>query len=508
MPNKVIDAASAIRMIPDGAHVAIQGSGGGIGEPTFLLRALRQRFAEETAPRGLTLIHATGLGDRKEIGTDLLTAPGLVRRDIAGHLGMAPQMAKMIAANQIESYNFPQGVLSQMYSTVAARKPGVFTKVGLGTYIDPRLEGGKMNAVTTEDLVRVMEIDGEEWLYFPRFHIDVALIRGTTADPNGNISYEEEAALLEGISIAQAARACGGKVIVQVKYLAEAGSIPPKQVRIPGIVVDAVVVDPEQAQTSAGFYNPGLSGQMRVPLESIERLPLDERKIVARRAARELVPGAVINVGVGMPDGIAAVAAEEGWFDQINVTVEQGQIGGLPARGVIFGAAYNAVAMVEEDSQFNFYDGGGLDVAFLGMAQTDRHGNVNASKVGGMLAGCGGFINISQNAKKVVFCGTFTAKGFRCEVGNGALHIAGEGSVPKFIDQVDQITFSGDYARSVGQPVLYVTERAVFELTPEGITLIEIAPGVDLERDVLGQMGFRPRMAADLKLMDEGIFRD
>jgi propionate CoA-transferase len=504
---KVISAAEAAGFIRDGDHVAIQGSGGGIGEPTLLLRALRQRFQDDAAPRELTLIHATGLGDRKEIGTDLLTAPGLVKRDIAGHLGMAPQMARMIMENQIESYNFPQGVLSQMYSTIAARKPGVFTKVGLGTYIDPRLEGGKMNRITTEELVRVMEIDGEEWLYFPRFHIDVALIRGTTADTNGNISYEEEAALLEGISIAQAARACGGKVIVQVKYLAQPGTIDPKQVRIPGIVVDAVVVDPQQAQTSAGFYDPGLSGQMRVPLEQLEPLPLDERKVVARRAAQELVPGAVINVGVGMPDGIASVASEEGFFHQLNITVEQGQIGGMPARGVIFGAAYNPVAMVEEDAQFNFYDGGGIDVAFLGMAQADGSGNVNASKVGNMLAGCGGFINISQNAKKVVFCGTFTAKGFRCNVGDGRLQIVSEGSVRKFIAQVDQITFSGGYARSTQQPVLYVTERAVFELTPNGLTLIEIAPGIDLERDVLGQMGFRPRIAEDLKLMDEAIFR-
>ncbi len=507
VPTKLIDAASAARLIESGHTVAIQGSGGGIGEPTALLRALRQRYADESNPRDLTLIHATGLGDRKEIGTDLLVAPGLIKRDIAGHLGMAPQMAKMIANNQIESYNFPQGVLSQMYSAVAARKPGVFTKVGLRTYIDPRLEGGKMNAITTQDLVRVMEIDGEEWLFFPRFHIDVALIRGTTADTQGNITYEEEAALLEGISIAQAARACGGKVIVQVKYLAQAGTLDPKAVRIPGIVVDHIVVDPQQAQTSAGFYDPALSGQMRAPLERIEALPLDERKIVARRAARELVPGAVINVGVGMPDGIASVAAEEGYFDQLNVTVEQGQIGGLPARGVIFGAAYNALAMIEEDSQFNFYDGGGIDVAFLGMAQTDGFGNVNASKVGGLLAGCGGFINITQNAKKVVFCGTFTAKGFVCHVGDGKLTISSEGSVRKFAAAVDQITFSGEYARSVGQPVLYVTERAVFELGEHGLTLIEIAPGVDLERDVLGQMGFRPHVAADLKIMDAAIFR-
>jgi propionate CoA-transferase len=260
-------------------------------------------------------------------------------------------------------------------------------------------------------------------------------------------------------------------------------------------------------QTSAGYYNPGLSGQMRVPLEGIEPLPLDERKIVARRAAQELTPGAVINVGVGMPDGIASVAAEEGWFDQLNVTVEQGQIGGLPARGVIFGAAYNPIAMVEEDAQFNFYDGGGIDVAFLGMAQADRHGNVNASKVGGMLAGCGGFINISQNAKKVVFCGTFTAKGFACVVGGGRLQIEREGSIHKFIDHVDQITFSGDYARSVAQPVLYVTERAVFQLAPDSLVLTEIAPGIDLERDVLAQMGFRPDIAEDLKMMDEAIFQ-
>lgn len=508
MGTKVMTARQAAALIPDGAHVAIQGSGGGIGEPTTLLRALARRYQEEGAPRGLTLIHATGLGDRREIGTDLLTAPGLVKRDIAGHLGMAPKMARLIAENRIESYNFPQGVLSQMYSAVAARKPGVFTKVGLHTYIDPRLGGGKMNAITTEDLVRVVELDGEEWLFFPRFHIDVALIRGTTGDTHGNITYEEEAALLEGISIAQAARACGGRVIAQVKYLAQPGTLDPKQVRVPGILVDALVVDPQQMQTSAGFYDPALSGQVRVPLQQLPPLPLDERKVIARRAARELTPGAVINVGVGMPDGIAAVAAEEGTFDRFHITVEQGQIGGLPARGVIFGAAYNPVAMVEEDSQFNFYDGGGIDIAFLGMAQVDRHGNVNASKVGDRLMGCGGFINISQNAKKVVFCGTFTARGLVCQVGQDRLHIRQEGSVPKFVAEVEQVTFSGQYARQVGQPVLYVTERAVFRLTEGGLTLVEVAPGVDVERDILAQMAFRPLIPAEVRTMEPSLFAD
>jgi len=505
--NKVISAAQAARLIEDGHFVAIQGSGGGVGEPTLLIRAIRDRFLAEASPRDLTLCHATGLGDKKEIGTDLLALPGLVRRDIAGHLGMAPRMARMIAENQIESYNLPQGVLSQMYSAVAARQPGVFTAVGLHTYIDPRLEGGKMNAVTTEELVRVVEIDGREWLFFPSFKIDVSLVRGTTADLKGNITSEEEAAILEGISIAQAARACGGIVIAQVKYLARNGTLDPRRVRIPGICVDYVVVDPDQKQTCLDFYDPSLCGQVRVPLETLDALPPGVRKAVARRAAQELFPGAVVNLGVGMPDGVASVAAEEGILDDLTLTVEQGVIGGRPAPGVIFGVSYNPEAIIHEDAQFNFYDGGGIDVAFLGLAQVDADGNVNASKVGAMLAGCGGFINISQNAKKVVFCGTFTARGLECAVGDGRLEILAEGSIAKFVARVDQITFSGDYSRTTAQQVLYVTERAVFELTPEGVALKEIAPGVDLERHVLSRMGFRPLVPADLKTMDERIFR-
>jgi propionate CoA-transferase len=505
--DKVISARKAASLIRNDAFVAIQGSGGGVGEPTALIRAIRARYLAASEPTGLTLCHATGLGDRKEIGTDLLAIPGLVKRDIAGHLGMAPKMAQMIAGNEIESYNFPQGVLSQMYSTIAARKPGVFTEVGLNTYIDPRIEGGKMNDVTTEDLVRVFEIDGKEWLFFPCFQIDVALVRGTTSDLKGNITSEEEPAILEGISIAQAAKACGGIVIAQVKYLAENGTLDPRQVRIPGVVVDYVVVDPQQNQTVLGFYQPAFSGEVRIPLQGLEPLPLDARKVVARRAAQELFDGAVVNLGFGMPDGVASIAAEEGIIDRLTFTVEQGIVGGRPAGGIIFGVSYNPEAIIEEDAQFNFYDGGGIDVAFLGVAQVDRTGSVNVSKVGGMLAGCGGFINISQNAKRVVFCGTFTAKGFRCEIGDGELQITNEGAIQKFIDCVDQITFSGEYARSRAQPVLYVTERAVFELTQEGVVLKEIAPGVNLERDILSQMAFLPILADDLRTMDERIFR-
>jgi acyl CoA:acetate/3-ketoacid CoA transferase len=330
--DKVISALDAARLINDDDFVAIQGSGGGVAEPTAIIRAMRDRYQLENSPRNLTLYHATGLGDQNEIGTDYLTAPGLVKRDIAGHLGMAPKMARMIMNNEIESYNFPQGVLSQMYSAIAARKPGVFTKVGLHTFIDPRLEGGKMNAVTTEELVRVMEIDGEEWLFFPRFHLNVAVIRGTTADLKGNISCEEEAAILEGIAIAQAARACGGIVIAQVKYLAQSGSLDPRQVKIPGIYVDYLVVDPEQKQTALEVYNPAFCGQVQVPLERLQPLPLDVRKVIARRAAQALFPGAIVNLGFGMPSGVASVAAETGIIRELTFTVEQGIVGGLPAR--------------------------------------------------------------------------------------------------------------------------------------------------------------------------------
>ena len=506
MQGKVISAARAAELINDGDFVAIQGSGGGVAEPTRLIRAMRERFLAEASPRNLTLCHATGLGDRKEIGTDYLALPGMVKRDIAGHLGMAPRMAKMIADNQIESYNFPQGVLSSMYSAIASRKPGVFTKVGLHTYIDPRLEGGKMNAVTSKDLVQVLSIGDEEWLFFPSFKVDVSLVRGTTADEKGNISSEEEATILEAISIAQAAKACGGIVIAQVKYLAKAGTLDPRQVRIPGVVVDHVVVDENQKQTCLDFYNPSFCGQTHVPLQGLEPLPRGIRTVIARRAAQELFPGAVVNLGYGMPDGVAAVATENGMIEDLTFTVEQGIVGGRPAPGVIFGVSYNPEAIIEEDSQFNFFDGGGLDLAFLGMAQVDREGNVNSSKVGGMLAGCGGFINISQNTKKVVFCGTFTAKGLRCEIGDGAFGIVREGSLKKLVDHVDQITFSGAYSQSVGQEVLYVTERGVFQLAREGLVLREIAPGVDLERDILSQMEFQPVVSPDLKPMDPDIF--
>ncbi len=510
--NKIITADEAAAMVGDRAWVAIQGSGGGVAEPTEILRAIRRRFDATNGPKDLTLCHATGLGDRNDMGTDILAVDGLVACDIAGHLGMAPKMAAMIHEQRIDSYNFPQGVISQMFGAVAARKPGVFTKVGLKTYIDPRIEGGRMNARTTMDLVRVMEVEGEQWLFFPRWHIDVSLVRGTVADLNGNIVCDGEAAILEGIKIAQAAKACGGITIAQVKYLDEPCTLDPRRVRIPGLSVDYIVVDPDQKQQTLEEHNPSFCGEQRIPLQRIPLqriapLPLDPRKVVARRAAQELFPGAAVNLGVGMPDGIASVATETGVIDDVTFTVEQGIVGGMPARGVIFGVAYNPQAIIHQDDQFAYYDSGQLDLAFLGMAQADRLGNVNVSKVGPMLSGCGGFINITQNAKKVVFCGTFIAKGLDCTVADGRLTINTEGAIRKFVGQVEQITFSGEYSRSTSQDVLYVTERAVFELNSAGVVLREIAPGIDLQRDVLNQMDFEPIIPADLPRMDEALFR-
>ena len=503
---EIVSVDDAVARIPTGSTVAIQGSGGGVGEPTAVIAAIARRFLADGTPRDLTLVHATGLGDRDTIGTDLLAHPGLVRKDIAGHLGMAPRMARLIHENAVEGYNLPQGVISHLYTAIGGRKPGVFTKVGLGTFVDPRIEGGRVNEIAQDTMVEVIELRGTEWLFFPAFAINVAIIRGTVADTRGNIATYQEAAILEAISIAQAARACGGIVIAQVKYLTEAGTIPAQDVRIPGVFVDCVVVDPSQKQHTLTEYDPSLSGQVRIPLDRLETGELDVRTVIARRAARELQPGMVVNLGVGIPSHVAEVATETGVIDQITFTVEQGLIGGRPAGGVIFGVAHNPEAIISEDDQFTFYDGGGLDIAFLGMAELSGNGNVNVSKVGPMLSGCGGFINITQNAPRVVFCGTFTAQGLRCSVGGGRLRIDQEGKTKKCVATLGQITFSGEQARHNGQEVLYVTERAVFRLGENGPILIEIAPGVDLQRDVLDLMDFVPEIADPLATMDASCF--
>jgi acyl CoA:acetate/3-ketoacid CoA transferase len=505
---RFLSATEAVGQIRPGDTVAIGGSGGGLAEPDLLLKTLGEVYGEGHGPGDLTLVHTTGIGDRAGGGMDHLARPGLARRIIAGNWGMAPRMSQMVIENQFEAYNFPQGVMSQLFREIAGGRPGLLTHVGLGTFCDPRLEGGRLNDVTTEDLVEVVELAGREWLFYPALDLDVCLIRGTTADENGNISMEQEGARLEMLSIAQATRNSGGLVIAQVKQVAQAGSLDPRQVVVPGICVDVVVVHPEQRQLVTHDFNPAFSGDIKGALSGLEPFPLDQRKVVARRALAEIRDGDVVNLGVGIADGVAAVAAEEGWSDLFTLTIEQGLVGGVPARGVIFGVATNPVAVLDQPYQFDFYDGGGLDITFLGFAQIDLAGNVNVSKFNKRVVGTGGFVNISQNAATVVFCGTFNAGGLQAVPGDGSLEIRSEGRHGKFVDVVEQVTFSAEQARLRGQRVLYVTERAVFELGTSGLVLTEVAPGIDVQRDVLDQMAGAVEVSPELREMDSALFTD
>lgn len=506
--GKVVSAAEAAALIKDGDTVTTSGFVG-IGVPDELLAAIEARFVETGHPRDLSLVFAAGQGDGKERGLNRLGHEGLLKRVVGGHWGLIPKVAKLATAGKIEGWNLPQGVISQLYRDIAAGKPGMLSKVGLETFVDPRQGGGAINDISTDPQVELMEIGGEEVLFYPSQKLTVALLRGTTADEAGNVTMEREALTIDNLAQAMAVHNAGGVVIVQVERVAQAGTLPARDVHIPGILVDAIVVaKPENhLQTYSTAFSQAFTNRMRPPAGEIPAMQLDARKVIARRCAFELPVNGVVNLGIGMPEGVASVAAEEGLLEHLTLTAEPGVIGGQPASGLDFGAAVNTDAVIPQNNQFDFYDGGGLDLACLGLAQVDATGNVNVSRFGARLAGAGGFINISQNAHAVVFAGTFTAQGLDVRISKNGVEIRKEGQARKFLDQVEQISFSGARAARLGQPVLFVTERCVFELTPKGLQLTEIAPGIDLQRDILSLMDVLPIME-EIRPMDPRIFQE
>lgn len=506
--SKQITPQQAAQLIPDNATIA---TGGfiGIGFAEALAKSIEQRFNSEGHPRELALVYAAGQGDAQSRGLNHFSHEGMVRKVIGGHWGLAPGLGKLATDNRIEAYNLPQGVICHLFRDIAAGKPGTLTKVGLHTFIDPRQEGGKINKRTRTDQVELLQLNGEEYLFYKAFPIDIALLRGTTADAEGNISMEREALPLESLAIAQAVHNCGGKVIVQVERTTHQHQLTPDRIKIPGVLVDHLVVaDPvDHPQTFAEPFNPAYCGDVIAPT-SHETEPLSARKIIGRRALMELRKGSVVNLGIGMPEMVSSVAAEENMLNDFTLTVEPGGIGGQPASGLSFGAVSNASAVIDQPAQFDFYDGGGLDQAFLGLAETCPEGHVNVSRFGNKLAGAGGFINITQNTRDLCFLGTFTSGPQQIEIHNGELQVIKNGPVKKFLKQVQQITFNGEYAIRQGQSVTFITERAVFILTDKGLKLTEIAPGINLQRDILDQMNFRPLIDDDLTPMDPRLFKE
>jgi len=505
-----ITAREAARKIPDGATIGLAGMGlSGWAEEVGC--AIRDEFKETGHPCNLNLKQGSAMGDWRERGATRLgeAGPGLVTKWSGAHVGSAFSLRELAVNNQLECHCLPQGVIVNLWREIAAGRPGLLTKVGLGTFVDPRVEGGKMNECTETELVELVEFQGEEYLFYKGFKLDVAILRGTTADENGNITFEHESILNEGFAVAAAAKNSGGIVIVQVEYVTKSGTMNPKEVKIPGVLVDYVVVATDKVacwQAEGVYFEPAFSGQIKKPLAAIEPLPFDERKVICRRCAMEVSKGDILNLGVGMPADVSKIIAEEGLLDEITMTTESGMVGGIPSALPNFGSAYNPEATLEHGSMFDLIDGGGLDMTCLGIGEIDQYGNNNVSKFGPRLTGPGGFINITQATPKVIFCGTLVGKA-KLQVGDGKISILEEGPIHKFVKDVEQITFSGQYAGK-DQEILYITERAVFRLNDGKVTLIEIAPGLDLEKDILNQMDFKPEISPDLKVMDEGIFHE
>jgi len=497
------DAVSAIRC----GDTVVCGGFVGSAHPEALTAALERRFLREQLPRDLTLVYAAGQGDGRTRGLNHLAHEGLICRVIGGHWNLVPRMGRLAVDNRIEAYNFPQGVICQLLRDIAAGRPGCITHVGLGTFIDPAHDGGRLNSRTTTDLVHRIELKGRSWLFYESFPVDVGLIRATTADQDGNLSMDEEAVIGEVLPIAQAAHNSGGRVIAQVKRVLD-DPIPPQQVHVPGMLVDRIVVadGTEHDQTfaehlNAAYYSASDDRDVE-RMASSDELPTT-RRIIAERACDELRPGDIANLGIGMPEGIARIAEERCLLDNVTLTVESGPIGGVPAGGLSFGASAFPDAIIDQPAQFDFYDGGGLDFAALGAAEVDQLGNVNVSRFGSAIAGVGGFVNISQNAGRLVFCGPMTSGGLETSIEDGRLRIIREGRTRRFVTEVQQVSFSGELAVASDRDVLFVTERAVFRLMSGGLELIEVAPGIDVESQVLAVMQFHP-IIGDVRTMKCG----
>ncbi len=507
--SKIATAAEAAALVPSGAVLAVDGFVGSAC-PEELLLALEARFLETGEPRGLTVLASTGSGDTRGRGLDRLAHDGMVRRLMTSYLNLNRSLQQRLIDNEFEGYLLPLGVIVQLYREIAAGRPGLVTHVGLDSFVDPLRGGGKVNARTVEDYVERLRLRGRDWLFYPAIRLDAGILRGTTADPDGNISMEREIATFQGPSFAQAVRNSGGVVLAQVERIAAPGSLDPRRVIVPGHLVDRVVVArlENHPQTFATAYDPVFSGELRADMSARPPLPLSVKKAIGRRAALELRPGDVVNLGVGAPEYVASVAGEEGCGDAFTLTVESGATGGYPAYGLSFGAATNPTSVIDNTYQFDFYDGGGLDITFVGLAELDAAGNVNVSRLKSRIPGIGGFFNVTQGAKRVVFCGRFSAGEADIRVGDGRLDIRRDGEAVKFVEAVEQVSFNARAGLARGQEILAVTERCVFRIDEAGPVLVEIAPGVDLDRDVLARMAFRPRVAGELREMPPALFRE
>lgn len=504
--SKIKNFQEAVKLIKDGDNIVVSGLIS-VLSPEKILEALGNRYMEEGNPRDLTIFTPCRVGWASGKGIERLAYKILLKRWISGSFSSkdSPNIAKMIEDNQFEVYSFSMGVMYEWIRALAAGLPGLITEVGIDTYVDPRLEGGKITSCCQEDLVEVIEVAGREMLRYKPFSVDVAIIRGTTADEFGNISMEEEPVILGVLAMAQAAKASDGKVIAQVKRVAEKRSIPSRKTVVPGALVDAVVVDPDQEQSLMPF-NPYWTGEVFQPWDKVRKdLPFDARKVILRRAALELEQGNLVNLGVGISANLPFLALEENFLDQITFSTEHGAVGGVPSGVKVFGTHINPEVIIDAPSNFCMYHGGCLDISYIGFAQIDREGNVNVSKFGSMLRGSGGFIDITHRTKKLVFCGTLTSGGLKVDISKGKMKVIEEGKHRKFVSKVQHKTFSAKKALEKGQEVLYITERAVFHLEEDGLVLIEVAPGIDIDSDILSNIDFPIKKVTDIKYIDSRL---